>query len=239
MKIVVCDDRDEILVGLRQSILRLYGNSMEVETTRMPDTLLSEWKQHPAKTADILFMDIEYPYTKKSGIAIAKEIQDIYPNIKVIFITGNIQHAQDIFHANPSSFLVKPFDDQAVSLAMDKVMNLINKEKEEIISFKSRGGLVKIPSSSILYIESKGHNVVIHCDKREETFRMKLAECVNLLPDDFWMIHQSYIVHATYIRKLMKDGMELENGVFLPISRSRYLDIKDKFFDSMEKNNIS
>ena len=181
MKIIICDDRDEILAGLRQTILRLYGNGMEVDTTRMPDALIYEWKQHPAKTADILFMDIEYPYTKKSGITIAKEIQDIYPNIKVIFITGNIQHAQDIFHANPSSFLVKPFDDKTVSLAIDKVISQINKEKEEIICFKSRGGLVKIPSASIIYIESKGHNVVIHCDKREETFRMKLAECMNLL----------------------------------------------------------
>ena len=236
MKIVICDDKEEILNELRKILIKICNCATEITTTRMPDSLLQEWKQHPTQVADILLMDIEYPYLKQRGIAIAKELKEAYPNIKIIFITGKIDYAQDIFVTEPSSFLVKPVSEGRLKIAIEKAAEQIAREREEIVSIRSRGGVVKIPASTIMYIESIGHNMVIHSEKRDETFRMKLTDCLNLLPDDFLMIHQSYIVHAKYVRKMQKDGIALVNGLVLPVSRSRYQEIKDKFFDEIEKN---
>lgn len=235
MKLVICDDRPEILSKVRQMILSMDIVACEIETTKMPDTLLTEWKQHPTKIPEILIMDIEFPYLDRSGIEIAKEIQNVFPQIKLIFITGKIQYAQDIFVTQPCAFLVKPIEEKRLKAAIEKACALLEKEKEEILIFKAHGGIVKVPVSTIIYIESVGHNLIVHTEGRNLTFRKKLSECMETIPDDFWLIHQSYVVHAKYIRRIMTSSIEMAGGITLPIARSKYKEIKEKFFDELEK----
>lgn len=235
MKIVLCDDKDQILNSLRKSIQNIYNQTVEITTTKMPDILLEDWQRHPSKVPDILIMDIEFPYLKCNGIEIAQAIQNAFPNIKLIFITGKINYAQDIFITQPCAFLLKPIDESRLREALMKAEQMIIKEKEDILVLKTHGGLVKIPTSTIVYIESVGHNIIVHSEGTDATFRMKLTDCLNLVPENFWLIHQSYIIHSKYIRRMTKNGIELKHDIILPVARSKYRDIKEKFFDEMEK----
>lgn len=234
-RVLICDDQEKILAEIRKILYRMYGNTIEIETTRMPEYLLSQWKRHPGETADILLMDIEYPYSDKDGIEIAKELQLCYPGLKVIFMTGQVNHAQDIFDAVPSSFLIKPVDEKRLKDAVDKLLERMNPGEEDIITFKRQGNAVRITANSIHYIESDEHNIIIHTDSCEESFRMKLSDCKRFLPEKrFWRIHQSYIVNSKHIKKMTAKGLELWDGVVLPVARSKYQDIKNRLFDEIE-----
>lgn len=236
MKITICDDNGAILTGIQQTLQKLYAKEMQIETTRFPGNLLEEWQKYPNKIADIVLMDIEYPYSEKNGIEITGEIQKIYPNVKVIFITGNINYAQDIFDVVPNSFLVKPIDSERLQKAIDKARKQIQEEQSQNIYFKTHGSVIRTPLEMIQYIESSGHQIKVHTQETDIVLRMKLAECMELLTDKFWLIHQSYIVNSKYIRGMTKDGVELWNRTCLPVARSKYKQIKNMFLDEIENS---
>ncbi len=235
MKITICDDNGAILTGLQQMLQKMYTNEFQIETTRLPENLLEEWKKSPNKVADIILMDIEYPYSDKNGIEIIGEIQKIYPHVKVIFITGNIHYAQDIFEVVPSSFLVKPINSDRLHKAIEKAREQIGNEQNETAYFRMHGSVVKIPFETIQYIESVGHQIKVHTKETDMIFRMKLVECMERIPNSFWLIHQSYIVNSKYVRGMTKDAIELWDRTRLPVSRSKYREIKNRFLDEIEK----
>ncbi len=224
------------MTEIRTMLRRMYGDTIEVETTRIPEQLFEWWEEHPGSVADILLMDIEYPYADKDGIEIARELQLHYPSLKVIFITGLVRYAQDIFYAIPSGFLIKPIDETRMRTAMDKLLEQISLSEENIVALRRRGNVVKIASETIRYIESYGHNIVVYTNEHSESFRMKLSDCSSFLPEErFWRIHQSYIVSAKHIKKMTSKGLELWDGIRLPVARSKYKDIRNRLFDTIER----
>lgn len=235
MKLLICDDNKSMLENLCQLLQRLYSSEIQIDTAMLPETLLEDWKIHPAKVADIILMDIEYPHAKKNGIDVAGEIQKKYPGTKIIFITGKVNYAQDIFEVVPCSFLIKPIDAKRLQNAVDKALKQISDERHQNAYFKLHGSVIKIPLEMIQYIESYGHHITLYTKDDNLDFRMKLTECLELLPQDFWLIHQSYIVHARYIKCMTKEGVELWNGKLLPVSRSKYKTIKNMLLDEIEK----
>ncbi|TCL56175.1 LytTR family two component transcriptional regulator [Kineothrix alysoides] len=234
-KVLICDDQGKVLTEIRTMLRRIYGDMIEIETTRIPEQLLAWWEEHPGSAADILLMDIEYPYADKDGIEIARELQLRYPSLKVIFITGLVRYAQDIFYAIPSGFLVKPIDEMKMRNVMDKLLEQISLSEENIVALRRHGNVVKIASESIRYIESDGHNIVVYTNDYAESFRMKLSDCNSFLPEErFWRIHQSYIVSAKHVKKMTSKGLELWDGIRLPVARSKYKDIRNRLFNTIE-----
>jgi len=55
---------------------------------------------------DILLMDYRMPI--KDGVSATREITDIDPNIKIIFLSADETAREQAFAAGASSFLVKP-----------------------------------------------------------------------------------------------------------------------------------
>ena len=235
MKIVICDDNGAILTEIRQMLRTFYADEVNIKTTMLPENLLAEWQKYPNRVADIVLMDIEYPYSSKNGIDIAGEIQTRYPGVKVVFITGQINYAQDIFAVEPISFIVKPIESRRLKIAIDKAREQILQEKSQNAYFRSHGNVVKIPLETIQYIESDGHHIRVHTQNGSTEFRMKLIECLDFLPQEFWLIHQSYLVHAKYIKKITKGKVELWNARLLPVARSKFQEIKNKVIDEIEK----
>ena len=58
------------------------------------------------RVPDILIMDVNLK--DGNGIETVKEIQQLHPKLKVIYLTGIIDYATSIFETNPAYFLVKP-----------------------------------------------------------------------------------------------------------------------------------
>ena len=52
--------------------------------------------------------------------------------------------------------------------------------------------------------------------------------------EQFVRVHQSYIVQLKYIKSLTRDGLTMNNGLFVPVSQKRYADVKKQFMKYLE-----
>ena len=80
---------------------------------------------------DIAFLDISM--RGMGGLALAKNLLNINPDIKIIFCTGYSDYAVDAFSMHVSGYLLKPITAEAVQKEIDHIKGIKNKEKLLIV----------------------------------------------------------------------------------------------------------
>ena len=138
-----------------------------------------------------------------------------------------------IFVSGPESFEVanacirKNVD---VYLLNDDLKGELEKYKEDILSkikhrfqyyrYKRNGIDSKIRLSQIEYIETLGHNIIIHSISGQFIERKTLSLFIEeIASENFTQIHKSYAVNKKMIVKMTNKEVILKNGTNLPIGR--------------------
>ncbi|MBQ7203391.1 MAG: response regulator transcription factor [Eubacterium sp.] len=226
-KVVACDDNHEITNYLEKIVRENYFSDINIVTFQTSFSLLDYVFDTAKGNVDILLIDIDLG--DDNGIDIAEQIKQRYPHIKVIFITGYIDYARDIFEAEPCFFLVKPIDEGRLIQALDKAVSLIKEDRQRCISIVSRGEIRNLQLSQIRYIENRNRTLIIREKNLDFEVHMKLGKFEEQLPENFVRCHQSYVVNLDHIRELTIDGANLYSGELVPVSRSKYADVKQAF----------
>ena len=202
--------------------------------------------------ADVLFLDVQMPGIDGFGV-----LEKLPPQAlpAVIFTTAYNQYAVQAFEHNAVDYLLKPFDEERFSKAVERAkLQIINRSNHAALISRLAGELQQSRSQAVpqrLVIRSKGkvellrledidwieaqHNYLcIHAGKDTHTLRQTISEFeTRLRPDRFLRIHRSIIVNVDRIRSLQACGygeylVILENGKNLPLSRG-YRDRLDGF----------
>lgn len=237
MYIVICDDEIAVCHEIKGIIEKKYGQAKIDEVNNLKEYCES-LEKHSVEVPDIIIMDVQWENAAEDdayGISTAAFLQKEYPKIKIIFLTGFIHYATDIFEAKPSAFLTKPVEVQKLLDTIEKVIRDIVSEDNETLLFQNAKAVMQIKTAEILYLESNRHELIFHM-RNEEKKRiwMKLDEVMKQLPNQFVRIHQSYAVNMSYLIKVGRTNVTLMDGTELPISRSRYHTAKEKFLDYLE-----
>ena len=88
-------------------------------------------------------------------------------------------------------------------------------------------GLVRIRQNEIVYLESDGHRITIHTTGGDYHIYRRLGEFEDDLSESgFLRIHKSFLVNISFVRQIRRYSMTLENGIVLPVSKMKYMDIK-------------
>ena len=201
-KIVACDDNNAITDYL-EGIIRKNYPEVNIISFQTKFDVVDYICETVKGNVDILMIDINLG--KDNGIEVAEFIKQRYPHIKIIFITGYIIYAKDIFEAEPCFFLVKPIEETKLIQAVDKALNLIQDERQRCISVVTRGEIRNLQTSKIRYIENRNRTLFIWEKNLCFEVHMKLDEIEKQLPNSFCRCHQSYIVNFDHIRELTND----------------------------------
>lgn len=177
---------------------------------------------------DILLMDIK---DVQEHISLVREIQKRDRHIKLILIIGNAEHVSDVFEAEPTYLLLKPFSRGKLYRAMDKAVERLQEEEKQILRLHFKGKVICIPYREILYVESDLRYIIIHGEKRTERVMMKMSEIMGRLPGYFIRCHQSYAVNINRIVKFEKNGIVIEDGRHIAVSRKRFQETKSAVED--------
>jgi DNA-binding LytR/AlgR family response regulator len=108
--------------------------------------------------------------------------------------------------------------------------------KIRFLAVKKRGGIDLIPLEDVLYIKGAGVYTELFLENGEKELHDKsLEKLEQLLSNSFERIHKSYLVKMTEANKIIissgsKYELELTNGEVLPIGRTRYKEVKEKWF---------
>lgn len=222
-RIGICDDDVKIAEWLERMITERYETEICRFTVKeiVDEIGTGKEKEFP----DILILDIVLG--NQNGIAIAKKIQRMNARVQIIFITGYIDYVSDVFEAQPAYLLLKPIQKEKLYAAVEKALTELKEINRQVLELTMREKVLRIPYSEILYVESDGRYLFIHQILQTDRVTMKLSELLPLLPECFLRCHQSYVINMEQIKKFSGKTVELQNGVVLPVSRSRYQKVKE------------
>lgn len=174
----------------------------------------------------IVFLDIQMP--EMNGFEVLERLgADRVP--AVIFVTAYDQFALDAFDMHAIDYLLKPFDGERFSWALDRARRLIGTDDdgtagepdlaerlrsllEEVdrdrrylkrLAVKSGGRVYFLQLDQIEWIEAAGNYARLHEGGRSHLVRTTLKRLVERLdPDRFLRISRSTIVNLDFVREL-------------------------------------
>lgn len=233
MKIIICDDEQEALTDMEKMITYhmkdMYPDIPLEILTFSEEYSVQEYLEEKDDSVDAVFMDI---YLKdENGIQVAKKILEEYSHIKILFFTGVIEYAADIFEIDPFYFLVKPVPDEKLRDALRRLAECGKEEEEKFLTIKTIQNITRIPQNDIWYIESEGRYVIIKMADREITSIAKLEDIVGRLSDQFIRCHKSYLVNRNEIQNFEYTKLVLADGTEIPISKNYRSSVKRAIID--------
>lgn len=168
---------------------------------------------------DIVLMDIELP--GMNGMKASEELRKKDPVVTLIFVTNMAQFAVKGYEVQAFNFMVKPVAYSNFEINLKKVLAHLseNKESELLVSLPS--GVVRVLSSTLKYIEVKGHHLSYHTESGviETSGTLKKVEG-QLSSAHFVRCNSYYLVNLRYVSEI--DGYwAVVGGERLAISRPK------------------
>ncbi len=228
IKILICDDDKILCDQIKAALETHYAKRVKVGVEHDADRLLGGFQSGRFGNVDILLMDIRFE--KINGIDAVKEIQRTYRCLKVIFITGYMDYATQIFKAAPSNFLVKPVKNENLFTAVDELLEKIHEEESDCILLQTKGNAVRVKTRDILFAESDKRVVKLYEKETCWTVHKKIGELEKELPEYFLRCHQSFLVNMDEIKVFNADQIILFDGRKIDVSKARYREARKKFF---------
>ncbi len=231
IKIVICEDEKEQQELLGKYIKEIFGGlsvSYELKVFNSGEELLENY----SKNTDILLLDIQM--CQINGMDTARKIRELDDKVEIIFITSLIEYALEGYEVRAYRYLIKPvkYDD-----LKNNMINCIKEIdiKNKYILIKEEGKRIKLDINEITYIEVQKEDITIHT--LNEIYKIKgtmnnIEKEINCCR--FFRCHKSYLLNLEHLKSIKQYVAILENKEEVPVSRYRFKDTKDKFFDLIE-----
>lgn len=226
-KIALCDGSKEALEEIQNMLTHQYKKELLISTYPSGKDLLRAWQRDERKKADIILMDVRSE--EENGIMAARQVQELFGDIKVIFTTATLEYVEDIFEANPVYLLVKPIRQEKLFEAVERALAQIEEKESATVTLISKSFIARVRAEDISYVESERRVLTVHSIEEDIRVNMKLSDLEECLPDYFVRIHQSYLVNMRQIKLFSAKGVELLDGRSVPVSRPRYAKAKECF----------
>lgn len=221
VKVAICDDDESVTRDLEE-ILEKYAqeHAIHIDIGIFFDGQeLIHYMDKNQERYDILFLDIEMK--KMNGLDTAMHIREIDRKMTLIYVTSHESYALEAYEVHPFHFLVKPLNKEAVQKCFEQAYTSIAPE-ERFFEYKFNKVVYQLPIKNIMYFKSKRRTIEIHMlDDVVKIYYGKLDETQKILDksnNEFWRIHQSFLVNADYVYRKAYDYVELINGKLLSIS---------------------
>jgi len=222
VNIIIVDDERIICSSLEKYVKRYYDINKKNHNVNVisfdNECQLFDYIESGNK-ADIIFMDIKLK--RFNGIDIAVKLQTYDSSLKIVFITGYIEYARDIFNAKPEYFLVKPIKQQDIDKVLDGIEQDYIEAKRDVISFKIDQVVYCVDKKDIYYIEADGRYINIHTNDNQYRLIGKLSDYYDRVSSTMEMCHRSYIVNIDKIESIDKYEVRLISGKSIPLSRRK------------------
>ena len=183
---------------------------------------------------DLLFLDIQMP--ELDGFGVLREVRDLQVPA-VVFVTAFGQHAVQAFDEEATDYLVKPFDDERFSRALERARSRIRSARAQAgdgtgpgrwlqrFAVECAGRIALVPAETVRWIEAQDYYVLIHAEK-EHLLRESLRNLETQLdPTRFARVHRSAIVNVGSVKQLRRRShgeyfLLLDDGTELKLSRT-------------------
>lgn len=218
------------------------------EAEAMPEALEDIRQLQP----EAVFLDIHL--SQGNGLDLARELNNLEKPPAVVFATAYDEHALKAFDLNAFDYILKPFDEERLKQALDKISKRVS--LPPAVPVELQGGLRPLSLSServgklavtvneriflvdlerIVYVGYEEKQVVVKMVDGAHRMMATLAELERKLgAAPFLRVHRGYIVNLNHVTELQPwfNGtytLLCKDGSKIPVSRTYMKDLKHAF----------
>lgn len=209
---IVEDERED--AEQLQTFLKQYEeeNNLKFEVTFFYDG--AEILKNYQPIYDLILLDIEMP--EVNGMDAADQIRQSDQDVVMMFITNMVQYAIRGYAVDAVDFVMKPITYYTFAVRLERAIRRVKKKDAGTVLLNFSGGLKKLSTRQIYYVESQNRMLYYHTDEGEFAIRGTMQRVEKeLSPYHFVKCSHWYLVNLMHVTEICKDraviaGRELE-----------------------------
>ena len=233
MYIAVCDDLAEELERVASLLKRWQSEkkaALRCKMFRNASALLDAARE---EHFDLYLLDIMMPGV--DGLAAAREIRQLDESADIVFLTSSPGFAYESYSVHALDYLLKPVQEENLRPILDRLL-LREQKPAEGLTLKCGATLVRVLFSQLSYVEVSGKHLyfsMLDGTVYEAFGTLREYEPQLLNRGEFARCHRSYIVNLLQIAELSSGSIRTFLGKTLPVSRSLYKDVQNKYMKAL------
>lgn len=194
----------EQLAGYVQRYTRQYGTPFEVTEFADGMEILEDYRPQ----FDIIFLDVEMKYL--DGMETARRIRERDGGVLIVFITNMAQYAIRGYAVGALDYVLKPVPYFAFSQQLQKAEEQLRRRTRHYLAVPVEGGLRRLDTSRIYYIESEGHRVHFYTEEGDFAAPGALKALEEKLADrPFARCNSGYLVNLAQVQAVQQNTVEV------------------------------
>lgn len=232
MKLLIVEDEPIIARRIRRMVTsELRDKPFDLAIRHSLSEGLAFLKHHEI---DLLFLDLNL--NGEDGFVLLQSL--VASPFHTIIVSAYKERALEAFEYGVLDFVPKPFKEMRLIQALNRFTRQdpgSPDSQAKYLAIQKRGRIVLLEIRKLAYIQGAGiYSELVFQEGRKEIHNKTLEKLSQLLPAQFDRIHKSYIVNNQLVRELSiqpggKYAVLLSDGTSLPVSRSRYKGLKEKW----------
>ena len=231
--IIICEDDSVQSTSLRSLISRFEPwCNWTVEQVSSAGELLAGAAL--LREADILLMDI--CLGSENGIQAVEQLQQSYPDLQVIYVTGEVGYCSDVYDTRHCGFLLKPVDPEKLHDALRRTQ-VPTRQAQRFLTVKLGRRVGRYALDQILYLEKQLRKIQVVTAGESFCFYGKFSDIQPQLDRRFIRCHGSYLANMDHVAELREGEFVMQEGQKVPISRRCLPQVREGFLNYLlEKN---
>ncbi|MDO4277172.1 MAG: LytTR family DNA-binding domain-containing protein [Eubacteriales bacterium] len=218
IRIAIVEDEESYIKQLTeylQEYQKTAGEEINITVYRDGDGITAKYKPQ----YDIILMDIQMKFV--DGMTAAEEIRRMDSKVIIIFITNMTQYAIRGYTVGALDYILKPVSYFAFCERLGRAIARLKRRSSNFITISVKGGILRLDTSDIYYVESQGHNLIYHTGNGDylSSGTMKSAE-EQLCSYSFSRGNKSYLINLEHVEGI-QDKCAQVKGERLQLSRPR------------------
>ncbi len=191
---------------------------------------------------ELVFLDIQMPGVSGTEVVARMQHQPF-----ILFTTAYAQHAVTAFELGALDYLLKPFGEDRLREALERVRAAVGEPRtfafnrfSEAMShapmsrlfIRSGRSIVPVKVTDVTWFEAVGDYIAAHAGAVQHVLHLSLSQLENRLdPQRFMRIHRTHIVNLDRVTAFRSQPdarliAELDDGTRLPVSRAKAQELR-------------
>ena len=235
MNIAVCDDEEFFRNDTERRILEYAQvNHLNIHVDKFIDGLELLAAD---KVFDIVFIDFEME--NSNGLDVARKIRAKNIETKIVFVSSHPDIVFEAIKYKTFRFLVKPVTDESFNESMAAAVKERKTDYIVVVKDDQNDKNVTILERDIIYVQADNiYSIIVTPDRTFKYMNNISALQSELKSDCFYRSNRSFLVNMNYIQSYDNKEILMSNGHKAVISKLKFKEFKNTYFDFIKSKNI-